>query len=191
MPRKVPPTKAALGLFTPGYRTKWSDPEWTNGLSRTAKGLYQQIIEQPAISRVGVVTRDPQALADQHYDARVEEIEEDLRELEDKRYILTYGPHMFVRRWFRYNRSSRNVNHLGPMLREIDGIGRKELRIVVVQALLEDLCESARQGEPLAPAIIDLLTEFTSRWEVPMPDAILKARKPPRATRLRAVGGSR
>ena len=176
MPRAAPPSKAALGLWTPGYRKKWvSDPDWSEGLSRLGKALYTQIIEQPSISRAGVLQVDAEALADQHADTTADDIERDLAELREKNYVIQSGPWLFVRSWFRYNRSTRNINHLQPILRDIETIGRKDLRKTVTSALLKSLADAAQEGEKFAPEVATACAAFTEKWNVPMPNAITKA----------------
>lgn len=178
MPRAIPASKAALGPYTPGYRNKWvSDPDWQNGLSRMAKALYTQIIEQPSINRAGVLQIDAQALADQHPGVTEGEIEQDLTELRSKNYVIQSGPWLFARSWFRYNRSTRNINHLQAILRDIETIGRKDLRDKVTCALFKSLAEGARDGEKFDPKVVSACSDFAKKWEADLPKEIAKAAK--------------
>lgn len=193
LPRKPSQTKAQLGTYTPGYRLKWNQPSWID-LPRTAKGLYSQLSENPSISAAGVLMCDPVALAEAHPDCTPEDIEQDLDILEKREYIARSGMWLFMLDWFRNNRSTRNPNHLIPILNDIDRIGRRDLRLRAISALLKDIEESARLGEPLSNDVIIRLDLFTTRYEIPLPEAIRDAKSPQRSpsrqrAKMRAVQG--
>lgn len=179
------PRKDDLGLWVPQYRDKWrSGSQWCTNLSRTEKALYAQITEQPTISRAGVLLADTEALAEQHPDATEEEIVKDLDGLVSKGLLESSGQWVFICSWFReYERNIRNPNHIPSITRDILNIQRRELRMTVSQALLDEFRDAADYGEVFASAVIDVLRRFATAADLPFPEVVGKAVAKPRRKR--------
>lgn len=175
MARYVDPFTVSLGAFTPGYREKWNgNTDWCRGLTRTEKALYQQIIEQPSITRAGVLATGADVLAEQHPDTSTEEIEADLATLIEQNYVVKDGSLLWVRSWFKYDRNLLNPRYLTPILDSIRSISKAGLRHKVAEALIETLVMVAREGKSFNPTLATMAREFAQESNVstrglPMP----------------------
>lgn len=167
-------TARKLGPFTPGFRTKWSDPRWQQSLTRLEKGLWHQLTEQPILTHAGTWQVDCEALAEQHPDTSPAEIEADLDALVAKGYIRREGQWIHIVGWFSNQLSMNNVNHLIPTLRAIDMIGRHALRRSVTEDLLAHYAAEVADNEILSPALVSALREHAAKWQVAFPEVLAR-----------------
>lgn len=161
MPRRVEAQADTLGLWTPGYRDRWNGSSgWCTELTRTQKGLYTQITEQPGITRAGVISVGADVLAEQHPDTTPEEIEADLAVLISKNYIVQDGSVLWVRSWFKYARNIANPKYLAPILDAIRAISKARLRNTVARSLIETLAAMQQDGKKFSPDLIAMVVAF-------------------------------
>lgn len=173
MARRAENFTDSLGPWTPGYRNKWAGAsDWCSELTRAQKGLYHQIIEQPGISRAGVISIGADVLAEQHPDCTPEEIEADLAVLVEKNYIVRDGSMMWVRSWFKYDRNICNPRYLTPLLDAARSISKASLRKRVATSLIETLTMIQSEGKVISPTLYGMATKFAK--EVGVPHALLR-----------------
>lgn len=70
------------------FTRAWGDPDF-RALTGEAQGLYQQLISQPDMSMAGVITTAPPRWAQQSANGSVKKIQAALRELEQRRFIIS------------------------------------------------------------------------------------------------------
>lgn len=157
-----------LGNFTPGYRDKWAgETDWCVELTRTEKALYQQLIEQPGITRAGVVAVGADVLAEQHPDCTPDEIEKDLLVLIEKNYIVRDGSLLWVRSWFKYDRNLANPKYLRPILDAVQHIAKARLRTQVAQSLVDTYVAFHKKGKPMSRDLAQMIHDFAADLKVP------------------------
>lgn len=186
-PRRNTSFTDELGAFTPGYRRKWAgETDWCTELSRTEKALYTQLLEQPNITRAGVIAVGADVLAEQHPNCTPEEIEKDLLVLIEKNYIVRDGSLLWVRSWFKYDRNLGNPKYLQPILDAVQNIAKARLRGQVAQSLIDTYVAAFEKGKPFSQLLAQMIHDFATSQRIsakglPAPSDIQPKRAAPRA----------
>lgn len=166
MSRPETVTKQMMGPWTRIHRGRSTDPAY-QALPRTAKQVLSQLEHDPKITRIGVIRTDASTLASQHtsedQQLLTQEIEVDLRALEESGWIHRCGIEVFLTQHFLENHTEmRTPNALKGMASEIRYL-TPDMRDVVVRRLFREIDEMVeRDRQPLTLGSSAVVTAIAS-----------------------------
>lgn len=174
MPRPQHKSQTRLGQWTPSFRSRWQDRNYTMGLTWDEKAMLEQLRSFDVLSRCGVVRADNDILAQKHPDREPEDIEGYIKALVEKDCIVRSGSEIFVRDAFITQPTMlRTPNALKTMVTAINQVGYDDLRETVIAALfsaLEDIAELDKKAT--AQEIKEICTELAEHHEVRIPESL-------------------
>lgn len=124
------------GSFAKIFNRIWADPDFRS-LTRDEQWLFFALISQPELNFAGVVTTTPKRLAGCAEDFTVEDLADDLKRLQERRYVVVDDEHdeILVRSFIRHDGGWRTPNVLLSIVRDAEAVRSPRIRAALLSEL--------------------------------------------------------